>query len=98
MRPSRTTTMIPAAPKSNLAPDEDRPQRLVADWAEPYDFARRREWIKLFFLLAITAVAYTPIFSAQFFWRDDQTILSNPAVRSLHAAGHTWLHPRSVAV
>ena len=43
-------------------------------WHDTYDPARRRAWISLTLLLAITALAYVPALSAQFPWRDDQAI------------------------
>src|SRR4051794_21583906 len=95
MTPSTTPASPPlASPAPDALLAEVQPTLI---WTDPYDPEAKRAWITLFLLLGLTIATYVPALSADFLWRDDQTVTANESIRSFRTVAHMWLHPRSVS-
>lgn len=53
-------------------------------------------WAPVVALLALTAVAYVPVYRAGYIWDDNDHVTENVTLRSLDGLGRIWTEPRSI--
>ncbi|MGA2557294.1 MAG: hypothetical protein ABSG04_13570, partial [Verrucomicrobiota bacterium] len=58
------------------------PQKRPAPW--------RRDWLVGFFLVAVTLLAYQPVWHAGFIWDDDKFLTDNPVIKSADGLYRLW--------
>ena len=50
----------------------------------------RRDWLLGFLLVAVTLMAYQPVWQAGFIWDDDEFVTVNPVFKSAHSLYRLW--------
>ncbi len=60
------------------------------DVSEPLFLWLRNEWLMGFFLIAITILAYQPVWGAGYIWDDDTFLTNNPVIKSADGLRRIW--------